>query len=1218
MTGRILVLDGAMGTTIQTYSLDEAGYRGDRFADFDGDLKGNNDLICLSRPEIVREIHDRYLDAGADILETNTFNANRLSQADYNMESLVVEMNREAARLAREAVEAATARDGRLRWVAGALGPTNRSGSISPDVNDPGARNVTFDQLVEAYAEAAGGLIDGGVDILQIETVFDTLNAKAAIVGCLREIEARGLTREDVPLWLSDSPTDRSGRNLSGQTPEAFHHSVMHADPMIIGLNCSFGAEEMRPFVDEMASVSSIPMAVYPNAGLPNELGGYDQTPEVTAGLLREFAERGWVNIVGGCCGTLPDHTAAIVKAMEGLPPRKIEPRASGEMRLSGLDPVNLDGTQLFVNVGERTNVTGSGRFRKLITEGDYETALKVARQQVRNGAQMIDVNMDEGLLDSVAAMEKFLTLIGSEPDIARVPVVIDSSKWEVIEAGLKCVQGRSVVNSISLKEGEEEFLRQARLVRRYGAAVIVMAFDEQGQADSVERRLEILTRAVRLLEEEVGFERRDIIVDPNVFAIATGIAEHDRYALDFIEATAALKEALPGVRISGGVSNVSFSFRGNNPVREAIHSVFLYHAIRAGMDMGIVNAGALPVYEDIEPELRERVEDAVLARRPDATERLLEVADQAKGTARKKRDDLGWREEPVEKRLEHSLVHGITDFILEDTAEALESLGRPILVIEGPLMEGMNVVGDLFGAGKMFLPQVVKSARVMKKSVAWLTPYLEAEKEAAGIVEAKGRIVLATVKGDVHDIGKNIVGVVLRCNNYDVVDLGVMVPAHQILDAAEEHSADIVGLSGLITPSLDEMVHVANEMERRGLDKPLLIGGATTSKAHTALRIEPSYTAAPVVHVLDASRAVGVASTLLSEEQRGPWVETVKAEYARIRERRADPDRGKRLRSLSEARERRPQLDFAPEAPRSPGVHEITVDFAALRELIDWTPFFHAWELRGAWPRILDDDKYGEQARGLLKDAEAMLEAIIEGDWLQPKGVVGLFPANAVGDDIEIYSSTERDEVVATFHTLRQQLAHLDENVALADFVRPIEAGPDWVGGFAVTTGHGIGEHVARFEADHDDYSSIMLKAVADRLAEAFAEELHQRVRRELWGYSPDEDLSLHDLIKERYAGIRPAPGYPAQPDHTEKRTLWRLLDAERHTGISLTESFAMWPAASVSGLYLAHPKARYFGVGPLGEDQIADYAGRKGMDVREVERWLSPSLAYDPPTTR
>jgi 5-methyltetrahydrofolate--homocysteine methyltransferase len=1202
----IVVIDGAMGTAIQGYGLDEAAYRGS-FTDHPHDLKGNNDLLSLTRPELIREIHDRYVAAGAEILETNTFNANALSQADYDLAHLAYDMNRAAARLARESAEAAVRKDGRPRWVAGALGPTNRSLTISPDVNDAGARNVTWDEVRLAYRDAARGLLDGGADFLLIETVFDTLNSKAAIFAVLELLEERG---ESVPTWISGTIVDRSGRTLSGQVTEAFYQSIRHAGAMGVGLNCALGARELRPFLQELSRVAPEWVSVYPNAGLPNELGGYDETPEITAAVVRELAEAGYCNVAGGCCGTEPEHIAAIAEAVRGVAPR-VRPTIPPALRLSGLEPVTIDGSQLFVNIGERTNVTGSAKFADLIRKEDYETATRVARQQVDNGAQLIDVNMDEGMLDSEAAMERFLKLVASEPDIAKVPIVIDSSRFSVIERGLRCVQGRGIVNSLSLKEGEAEFVRQARLVQRYGAAVIVMAFDEQGQADTVARRVAIAERAVKILTEQVGFAAEDIIVDPNVFAIATGMAEHDRYALDFIEATAAIKQACPRIRISGGISNVSFAFRGNNAVREAIHAVFLYHAIRAGLDMGIVNAGALPLYGDIEPELRERVEDAVLARRPDATERLLEVAGEAKGKARESKVDLSWRELPVQERLQHALVHGNADFVEADAAEALAELGRPILVIEGPLMDGMNVVGDLFGAGKMFLPQVVKSARVMKKAVAWLTPYLEADK-AAGAAEFKGRVVMATVKGDVHDIGKNIVGVVLQCNNFEVIDLGVMVPSQRILDTAKEVNADMVGLSGLITPSLDEMVHVAGEMERQSFALPLLIGGATTSKAHTALKVAPNYSG-PVVHVLDASRAVGVATALTSEAQRAGFVSGVAEEYETLRINRQQ--RQVKLRPLAEARDRRlvafdPTTAPAVHEPARPGIHEVSPPIDEVIERIDWTPFFHAWELRGSYPRLLDDARVGPRARELLDDGRRMLDRIRAEGWLALRGVAGLFPANAEGDDVVVWTTPERTERRAVLHTLRQQAAHLDTCLALADFVAPVEGPVDWIGAFAVTAGHGVKAAGDRFRADHDDYNAILLESVADRLAEAFAEWLHEHVRTTLWGYAPDERLPIEDLIRERYRGIRPAPGYPAQPDHTEKRTIWQLLEAEARTGITLTESLAMWPGASVSGLYLAHPEAKYFGIGHLGADQLEDYAARKGWTVDEARRWLSPLL--------
>ncbi|MEQ1569265.1 MAG: methionine synthase [Myxococcota bacterium] len=1197
LADHIVVIDGAMGSMLQGYGLTEADFRGERFADWPRDLKGNNDLLCLTRPDVVREVHLEYLASGAELIETNTFNANALSQADYGTEALSYEINLAAARIAREAVDIAVARDGVPRWVAGALGPTNRTGSISPDVNDPGARNVTFDALAAAYRDAARGLLDGGADVLLVETIFDTLNAKAAIYAILDLFEQV----EPVPVLISGTITDRSGRTLSGQTTEAFYRSVSHARPLAVGLNCALGADEMAPFAAELSRVAGEYVSVYPNAGLPNEMGGYDETPASMAAVIRKLAEGGQVNIVGGCCGTTPDHVRAIAAAVRGLPPRQ-RPVAPPALRLSGLEPCTIDGSQLFVNIGERTNVTGSAKFAELIRNGDYETATRVARQQVENGAQLIDVNMDEGMLDGEAAMTRFLHLIGSEPDIAKVPVVLDSSRFRVIEAGLKCVQGKPIVNSISLKEGEEAFVQQARTVRKYGAAVIVMAFDERGQADTVERRLEIAERSLRILEQQVGFDRQDIVLDLNVFAIATGMSEHDRYALDFIEATAAIKQRFPGVRVSGGVSNVSFSFRGNNAVREAIHTVFLYHAIRAGMDMGIVNAGALPLYGDIEPELRERVEDVVLARRPDASERLLELAGRTKGKAREAKADAAWRDLPVGERLAHALVHGIADHVDQDTAEALAALGRPISVIEGPLMAGMNVVGDLFGAGKMFLPQVVKSARVMKKAVAWLTPYLEAEQ--AGGADRKGRVVMATVKGDVHDIGKNIVGVVLQCNNFEVIDLGVMVSAQRILDAVREHEADLVGLSGLITPSLDEMVYVADLMEKQGFTLPLLIGGATTSRAHTALKVAPVYSG-PTVHVIDASRAVGVASALTSETQRAGYVAGIAAEYEALRASRKE--RAVALRSLADARAAAPRLEPVIRTPRKPGLHSVVPPLDAVVERIDWTPFFHAWELRGTYPRILSDATYGVQATKLLADARAMLDRIRSERWLEATAVVGLFPANREGDDIVVWTDASRTERRAVLHTLRQQQAHLPECTALADFLGPVDGPVDWLGGFAVTYGIGIDPVVRRFEQSHDDYDAILLKAVADRLAEASAEWLHEQVRRDYWGYAPDEHLPIEDLIKERYEGIRPAPGYPAQPDHTEKRTLWSLLDAAARTGIELTESCAMWPAASVSGLYFAHPAARYFGIGTVGADQREDYARRKGWTSAEALRWLT-----------
>jgi len=1204
---RILIIDGAMGTLIQGYGLEEADFRGDRFGDHPIDVKGNNELLSLTRPDVIREIHTAYADAGADILETNTFNANALSQADYQMAHLVYEQNKAGAAVAREAADAATAREPhKPRFVAGVLGPANRTASMSPDVNDPSFRNVTFDQLAETYKDAARGLIDGGADVILIETVFDTLNAKAAAYGVLTLFDELGA---EVPIMISGTITDASGRTLSGQTPEAFWNSLKHSRPLSIGLNCALGAEEMRPHIQEIAGVATTLVSAHPNAGLPNEFGEYDQGPEFMAELVRGFVEEGLVNIVGGCCGTTPAHISAIARAIEGMPPRQV-PDVPPYTRLSGLEPLVIRPESNFVNVGERTNVTGSARFSKMILNGNYERALNVARHQVENGAQIIDVNMDEGMLDSEAAMVRFLNLIASEPDICRVPVMIDSSKWTVIQAGLKCVQGKAVVNSISLKEGEDQFRAQAREVQKYGAAVVVMAFDEDGQADTVERKVAICARSYRILVDELGFDPQDIIFDPNVFAIATGIEEHSGYGVAFIEATRRIKAQLPGAMVSGGVSNVSFSFRGNNPVREAIHSVFLYHAIQAGMDMGIVNAGQLAVYEDLPADLRERVEDVVLNRRDDATDRLLEVANDVEGQARSKVEDLTWREASVRDRLVHALVHGIDKYVVADTEEARQSAERPIHVIEGPLMDGMNVVGDLFGSGKMFLPQVVKSARVMKKAVAHLVPFIEDEKEEGS--RAKGKILMATVKGDVHDIGKNIVGVVLQCNNYEVIDLGVMVPFQKILKTAKEVGADIIGLSGLITPSLDEMVTVAREMTRLGFDVPLLIGGATTSRVHTAVKIEPHY-AHPVIYVEDASRAVNVATLLLSEDNRDDYVAETRARYEKLRKDRAGRTASVARATLGQARANRPKLDYAPAAPKKPGITRFA-DFplAELVEYIDWTPFFHTWELRGSFPRILDDPKKGDAARKLYDDAKAMLQSIIDEKWLTASGVVGIFPANAVGDDIEVFD--DHGEVKALLHTLRQQSRKASTpNLALSDYLTPAGQGQDWIGGFVVSTGAGLQERAAAFEADHDDYNSILLKALADRLAEAFAERLHQIVRTDVWGYAPAEDLDNAGLIDVAYQGIRPAPGYPACPDHTEKRTLFTLLDATEATGVTLTESCAMWPAAAVSGFYFAHPEARYFGLGKIDRDQVADYARRKGWSMDESERWLSPALSYD-----
>ena len=1213
---RILLLDGAMGTMIQTYRLGEAEYRGERFATSDRELRGNSDLLCLTQPGIIRAIHAAYLEAGADILETNSFTSTASSQADYGLEGLVGELNHAAAALAREAADEFERREpDRPRFVAGVLGPTNRTASLSPDVNDPGFRNIGFDDLVATYTEATKALLQGGADIILIETIFDTLNAKAAIFAVETVFESLG---SRVPVMISGTITDASGRTLSGQVTEAFWTSVAHARPLSIGLNCALGPSALRPYVQELSRVAPVLVSTHPNAGLPNEFGQYVETPESMAAVLREFAEHGLVNIVGGCCGTTPDHIRAFADAVHDLPPR-LPPEPPQHLRLSGLEPVTVRPDSNFVNVGERTNVTGSRKFAKLILNGEYDAALEIARQQVESGAQMLDVNMDEGMLDSQAAMKTFLQLMASEPDISRVPVVIDSSKWSVIEAGLKCVQGKGVVNSISLKEGEEAFVRQATLVRRYGAAVIVMAFDERGQADSVDRKVEICRRSYRLLTERVGFPPEDIIFDPNIFAIATGIEEHGDYALAYIEATRRIKAELPHALVSGGVSNVSFSFRGNDPVREAIHAVFLYHAILAGMDMGIVNAGGLPIYADIPPELLERVEDVVLNRRPDATDRLLEIADSVKGQAAASTTDLSWRDKPVAERLAHALVEGIADYVVEDTEEARLEAAHPIEVIEGPLMVGMNIVGDLFGAGKMFLPQVVKSARVMKKAVAHLIPYIEAERQGSEVAHSNGKVLLATVKGDVHDIGKNIVGVVLQCNNYEVIDLGVMVPSAKILETARREGVDLIGLSGLITPSLEEMSFVASELEREGFQVPLLIGGATTSRTHTAVKIEPNYHGA-VVHVLDASRAVGVAGSLLSPGMREGFAQDVRTDYKRIREERAGRGPTERLVKLTQARANRLTIDWATANPPAPCVLGArTLEDYPLDELvdrIDWTPFFQTWELAGHYPAILEDPKVGPAARSLFQDARAMLDRIVRERLLTARGVFALFPAASVGDDIEVYPTADRHEPLATIHTLRQQMAKPPgrPNLALADYVAPRDSGVlDHVGAFAVTTGIGLDALVTEFEAQHDDYSAILAKALADRLAEAFAERLHERVRREFWGYARTESLDNLALIRESYQGIRPAPGYPACPDHTEKQTLFELLDAQQRTGISLTETFAMTPSAAVSGYYFWHPDARYFGVGRIGRDQVEDYAARKGMQVAEAERWLAPNLGYE-----
>ena len=1217
---RILVLDGAMGTMIQSYQLGEGDYRGDRFAEWRHDLKGNNDLLSLTQPGIIRAIHAAYLDAGADILETNSFNSTAISLADYGMEDLVYELNRESARLAREVADEFEGRDGdRPRYVAGVLGPTNRTASLSPDVNNPGFRNVQFDHLVATYSEAVRGLLDGGADLLLVETIFDTLNAKAALFAIDSYFETAGL---QVPVMISGTITDASGRTLSGQTTEAFWNSVAQARPLSVGLNCALGAKALRQYVQELSRVAPTFVSTHPNAGLPNEFGGYDESPEYMAGVLREFAESGLVNLVGGCCGTTPAHIKAIADAVAGLPPR-LPASPAPRLRLSGLEPLTIGPDSIFVNVGERTNVTGSRKFAKLILAGDYNAGLELARQQVENGAQMIDVNMDEGMLDSQAAMTTFLQLLASEPDISRVPVVIDSSKWSVIEAGLKCVQGKGVVNSISLKEGEEAFIHQAKLVRRYGAAVIVMAFDEQGQADTADRKVEICQRAYRILTEQVGFSPEDIIFDPNIFAIATGIEEHNNYALEYIEATRRIKGTLPHVLVSGGVSNVSFAFRGNDPVREAIHSVFLYHAIEAGMDMGIVNAGQLPIYTDIPPDLLERVEDVVLNRRADATDRLLEIADSVKGRVSEQATNLAWRSAPVAERLTHALVEGIADYIVEDTEEARRQAERPIHVIEGPLMDGMNVVGDLFGAGKMFLPQVVKSARVMKRAVAHLVPYIEAEKLAlgtdAGPSRSNGKVLLATVKGDVHDIGKNIVGVVLQCNNYEVIDLGVMVPSAKILETARRERVDLIGLSGLITPSLEEMAFVAGELEREGFSAPLLIGGATTSRVHTAVKIEPRYRG-PTIHVIDASRAVGVAGALQSETQKPDFVAGVRAEYQAIRVHRSGRKSEERRQSIEDARRNRLAIDWEAATPPEPCFSGNRVlneyPLEELVPLIDWTPFFQTWELAGHYPAILNDPTVGASARALFGDAEALLQRIVRERLLRARGVFGFYPANSVGDDIELYRDKDRTHPIAVIHTIRQQMVKPPgrPNLALADFVAPHASGvPDYIGAFAVTAGVGLDDLVEQFTSEHDDYGAILSKALADRLAEAFAELLHLRVRREFWGYARGESLDNEGLIKERYQGIRPAPGYPACPEHTEKRILFDLLDAEKSAGITLTESFAMLPTASVSGYYFWRPESHYFGVGKIERDQVEDYARRKGMDRATAERWLAPNLNYE-----
>jgi 5-methyltetrahydrofolate--homocysteine methyltransferase len=1205
---RIVILDGPMGTMIQALKLDESSFRG-HFKDHPADLKGNNDLLNLTQPEIIKGIHRQYLEAGADLIETNTFNSNAISMSDYKMESLVYELNLAGARLARTAADEATAANpGRPRFVVGSIGPTNRTASMSPDVNNPAFRSTTFDALAAAYYEQTRGLMDGGVDLLMAETVFDTINAKAALFAFERFFLDTG---RRVPVMVSVTITDNSGRTLSGQTVEAFWNSISHANLLSVGINCALGGKQMRPYVEELSRVAPVYLSCHPNAGLPNAFGGYDETPSETSGTLRDFAANGWLNIVGGCCGTTPEHIRAIGDSVHGLKSR-IPPRPEPYLRLSGLEPLTFRPDLTFVNIGERTNVTGSPRFSKLILGGQYEEAASVARNQVDGGAQIIDVNMDEGMLDSEAAMTRFLNIIAAEPDIARVPVMIDSSKWSVIEAGLKCIQGKGIVNSISLKEGEDVFRDHARLVRRYGAAVVVMAFDEKGQADSLERKVEICTRAYRILTQELGFSAQDIIFDPNILTIATGIEEHNNYAVSFIEATRRIKSSLPLAKVSGGISNISFSFRGNNVVREAMHSAFLYHAIRAGLDMAIVNAGQLAVYEEIPKDLLELVEDVLLNRRPDATERLLAFADSVQKKTKDPEKEDAWRDEPVAERLKTALIKGIVDHIEADVEEARLQYGKPLAVIEGPLMDGMNIVGDLFGSGKMFLPQVVKSARVMKKAVAHLIPYMEAEKEG-GKTASQGKILLATVKGDVHDIGKNIVGVVLGCNNYEVIDLGVMVPVDKLLGEARDRNVDLIGLSGLITPSLDEMVHVAKEMQRQEWRVPLLIGGATTSAVHTAVKIAPVYEQ-PVVHVLDASRAVGIAGQLINRETHAGFIEQNKREQETARQKYAGRQKQVWLIRLDEARRRKVAIDWSNEKPPRPaftGVRVLdNVPLGEIADFIDWSPFFHTWEMKGTYPKIMQDKVTGARATELFNDARRLLKSVISERLLCARAVHGFWPANAVEDDIELYADDSRKDVIATIHTLRQQLqkAQGEPNFALADFIAPKTSGvPDYIGAFAVTAGHGLRELCAKFEKDHDDYNSIMAKALADRLAEALAEWLHKRARED-WGYARGEKLSKEDLIQERYRGIRPAPGYPACPDHTEKRTLFDLLRAEENAGIQLTETYAMLPASSVSGLYFSNPAAQYFSVGRIDGEQLDDYSRRKGMDM---QRWLGANYS-------
>jgi len=1214
---RILVLDGAMGTMLQQYELEEKDFRGERFADHSHDLKGNHDILNVTRPNVVKAVHEAYFAAGADIVETNTFSGTRIAQADYALEDAVYDICFQGAKLAREVADAFTEKEpDKPRFVTGVLGPTNRTCSISPDVNNPGFRNVTFDELVETYTENVQGLVDGGADLLLVETVFDTLNAKAALFALEKFRDEKEL---DLPVMISGTITDASGRTLSGQTTEAFWNSLAHSKPFSVGLNCALGAKELRPYMQELSRIADCHVSAHPNAGLPNEFGEYDQTPEQMAEFIKDFADSGFLNVVGGCCGTTPGHIEAIAKTVEKMEPRTA-PEPEPVMRLSGLEPFVIGPDSRFANIGERTNVTGSAKFKRLIKESDYETALDVAREQVEGGAQLIDVNMDEGMLDSEEAMVTFLNLVAAEPDISRVPIVIDSSKWSVIEAGLKCVQGKGIVNSISLKEGEEQFLEQARLVRRYGAAVIVMAFDEDGQADTQARKFEICKRSYDILVNQVGFPPQDIVFDPNIFAVATGIEEHNNYAVDFIEACKDIKRELPHAKISGGVSNISFSFRGNNPVREAMHSAFLYHTTKAGMDMGIVNAGQLTVYDDIPEDLLTKVEDVLLNRNDEATEALVDFAETVKATKSEKKNDLTWREQPVEKRLEHALIKGIADWVEEDVEECRARAERPIHVIEGPLMDGMNVVGDLFGEGKMFLPQVVKSARVMKKAVGYLIPFIEKEKERTGVDTAKGKMLIATVKGDVHDIGKNIVAVVLRCNNYDVIDIGVMQPVQNILETARKENVDIIGLSGLITPSLDEMVTVASEMEREGFDIPLLIGGATTSRVHTAVKIAPKYSG-PTIYVTDASRSVGVVSKLLSDDMKPKYLKELEQEYETVRKQHAGKKSRKKKLSIEAARKNAFKTDWSKYEAAVPNVKGVEVfdeyPLEKLVDTIDWTPFFQTWELAGRFPAILEDEVVGEQATELFKDARAILNRMVQEKLVTARAVVGCFPANSVGDDIEVYADENRDQVIQKFCTLRQQTEKAPgrANFALSDFVAPKSTGiADYVGGFAVTTGIGIERILEVFEKDHDDYNSIMVKALADRLAESFAEHMHQRVRREFWGYAPDERIDNEGLIKETYRGIRPAPGYPACPDHTEKTKLFELLDAKAKTSIELTDSMAMMPASSVSGLYFAHPESQYFGIGKISKDQVVEYAKRKDVDLPFMEKWLAPNLDYDP----